>query len=76
MEKEPDVNSSDWVESLGLIPKAKHLCWLYRADEERITIVNQFLGEALARKKQCLLVVTEDIKKQIFEKLKRAKSKC
>ena len=63
-------NSPDWVESLEIVPKARHLCWLYEADEERLTIVNEFLGEALARKKQCLLVLTEDIKKQILERLK------
>ena len=66
MEKELGENSPDWVESPETIQKSRHLCWLYETDKERLATINLFLGEALARRKQCLLVVTEAVREQIL----------
>ena len=72
MEIEFGQAQSERIESLEIIPEAKHLCWFYATDEERVSVVGQFLTEALIRRKQCLLIVSDDVKDQIFAVLKES----
>ncbi len=72
MEIESEQAQSERIESLEIIPDAKHLCWFYATDEERVSVVGQFLTEALIRRKQCLLIVSGDIKDQILAVLKES----
>jgi len=57
---------STQVENVEIIPKTKHLCWLYENDEDRLSVVAPFLVAALSRRKQCLLVVSKAVREKIF----------
>src|SRR4030067_3466476 len=63
---EPDEIKSTQVENVEIIPKTKHLCWLYENDEDRLSVVAPFLVAALSRRKQCLLVVTKAVREGTF----------
>jgi len=57
------------ITNLEIIPKTKHLCWLYENDEDRLGVVEPFLVAALSRRKQCMLVVPEPVKEAIYADL-------
>lgn len=57
------------ITNLEIIPKTKHLCWLYESDEDRLGVVEPFLVAALSRRKRCLLVVPAAVRDEIYTDL-------
>lgn len=57
------------IESLELIPKTKHLCWIYETDESRFLVVEPYLISCLAKRKRCVLSVPKAAAKLILDGL-------
>lgn len=55
------------VENIEIVPKTKHLCWIYENDDDRLNVAGPYLLSALVKRKQCLLVLPDDVVKKLLE---------
>ncbi len=65
----PEAIGTAPVENVDIIKKTKHLCWLYESEADRLAVVAPFVVAALARRRQCLLVVPESVREEIYLEL-------